>query len=56
MRGQTELFRKLGRKHFGELLNAVVREPATLVWLDAQANRKGQANVRWEASMKQLIK
>src|SRR5262245_26543888 len=42
MRTQNELFRTLGRKHFAELLNAVVRDPATLLWLDAPANRKGK--------------
>src|SRR5437660_10852395 len=35
MRGQNELFRTFGRKKFAELLNAVVRDPATLIWLDA---------------------
>src|SRR5947209_19198192 len=41
MRRQNELFRKLGRGPFGELLRAVVHDPAMLVWLDAPSNRKG---------------
>jgi uncharacterized protein (DUF1800 family) len=44
MRQQNELFRKLGRAPFGELLNAVVRDPAMLAWLDAPVNRKGHPN------------
>ena len=44
MRRQNELFRSLGRKPFGELLTAVVRDPAVLIWLDAPANRKEHPN------------
>jgi uncharacterized protein (DUF1800 family) len=44
MHEQNEVFRELGRAHFGELLSAVVKQPATLVWLDADSNRKGHPN------------
>jgi uncharacterized protein (DUF1800 family) len=44
MRRQNDLFRKHGRGPFGELLRAVVHDPALLVWLDAPANRKGKPN------------
>jgi uncharacterized protein (DUF1800 family) len=44
MRRQNEIFRKYGRGPFGELLDAVVHDPALLIWLDAPANRKGQPN------------
>jgi uncharacterized protein (DUF1800 family) len=44
MRRQNELFRKHGRGPFGALLQAVVHDPALLIWLDAPANRKGQPN------------
>jgi uncharacterized protein (DUF1800 family) len=44
MRRQNDTFRKLARAPFGELLNAAVREPAVLVYLDASANRKGHPN------------
>ena len=44
MRRQNEIFRKRGRGPFGELLKAVVHDPALLVWLDAPANRKGKPN------------
>ncbi|WP_246196297.1 DUF1800 domain-containing protein [Aquisphaera giovannonii] len=44
MRRQVDLFRRLARAPFGDLLNAAVRDPALLVWLDAPANRKGHPN------------
>jgi len=44
MRRQNDLFRTLGRRPFGELLTAVVRDPAVLLWLDAPANRKEHPN------------
>jgi len=44
MRWQNELFRRHACGPFGTLLNAVVRDPALLVWLDAPENRKGRPN------------
>jgi uncharacterized protein (DUF1800 family) len=44
VKGQNDLFRRLGRAPFGELLHAVARDPALLLYLDAQANRKGKPN------------
>jgi len=44
MRRQNELFREHARAEFGDLLRAVVKDPALLVWLDADVNRKGQPN------------
>jgi len=44
MREQNELFRQYARAPFGELLQAVLKHPAMLVWLDADANRKGKSN------------
>jgi uncharacterized protein (DUF1800 family) len=44
MRQQNETFRRLARAPFGELLNAAIRDPALLAWLDAPANRKGHPN------------
>jgi hypothetical protein len=41
---QNELFRELARAPFGKLLDRAVRDPALLVWLDAQANRKAHPN------------
>jgi uncharacterized protein (DUF1800 family) len=55
MRAQNELFRTLGHKRFGELINAVVRDPATLIWLDAPANRKGKPNENLARELMELF-
>jgi uncharacterized protein (DUF1800 family) len=44
MRRQNDLFRRLARARFAELLDAVVHDPALLVWLDGPVNRKGHPN------------
>jgi hypothetical protein len=44
LRRQNELFRTLARAPFGDLLKAVVHDPALLDWLDAPTNRKGHPN------------
>jgi uncharacterized protein (DUF1800 family) len=41
---QNEIFRKYARAPFGELLGHIVRDPALLLYLDAQANKKGNPN------------
>jgi hypothetical protein len=44
VRGQNAAFRAFARAPFGDLLTRVVHDPAVLLWLDAQANRKGHPN------------
>jgi uncharacterized protein (DUF1800 family) len=44
MRRQNEVLRQYARAPFGELLRHVIKEPATLDWLDAPANRKEHPN------------
>jgi uncharacterized protein (DUF1800 family) len=44
MRRQNEVFRKHARGKFSNLLDASVKEPALLTYLDAPANRKGHPN------------
>jgi uncharacterized protein (DUF1800 family) len=44
MRRQNDALRKHARGKFADLLNSAVREPALLLYLDAQTNRKGHAN------------
>jgi hypothetical protein len=44
MRRQNGLFRQHARGRFHQLLEAVVHDPALLIWLDAPANRKGKPN------------
>jgi uncharacterized protein (DUF1800 family) len=55
MRRQNQLFRELGRGPFGKLLNAVVRDPALLFWLDAQTNRKGHPNENLARELMELF-
>jgi uncharacterized protein (DUF1800 family) len=55
MRAQNELFRKLGRAPFDELLRAVAHDPAMLVWLDAPANRKGKPNENLARELMELF-
>ena len=55
MRRQNELFRKLGRGPFGELLRAVVHDPAMLVWLDAPSNRKSHPNENLARELMELF-
>jgi hypothetical protein len=55
MRRQNETFRRLARKPFGELLAAMVRDPALLIWLDAPANRKGHPNENLARELMELF-
>lgn len=44
MRRQNGIFREFVRAPFGELFRRVIKDPAMLVWLDADANRKEHPN------------
>jgi hypothetical protein len=55
MRRQNEVFRKYARAPFGELLGAVLRDPAMLIWLDAPANRKGHPNENLARELMELF-
>ncbi|HEX7378070.1 MAG TPA: DUF1800 domain-containing protein [Pirellulales bacterium] len=44
MRRQNDLFRQSARAPFAELLKHVVKDPALLIWLDADSNRREHAN------------
>jgi hypothetical protein len=55
MREQRELLRAHARAPFGELLRAVVKHPAMLVWLDADANRKGHPNENLARELMELF-
>jgi uncharacterized protein (DUF1800 family) len=44
MRRQNDLLRQFARANFGELLAAAVKDPAMLVWLDADSNRRAHPN------------
>lgn len=55
VRRQNEIFRKFARAPFAELLHAVVHDPALLLWLDADANRKAQANENLARELMELF-
>jgi uncharacterized protein (DUF1800 family) len=55
VKGQNDVLRKFARAPFGELLGAVVRDPALLLYLDAQANRKGKPNENLARELMELF-
>jgi uncharacterized protein (DUF1800 family) len=55
MRAQNDTFRRLGRGPFGELLRAMLSDPALLVWLDAPTNRKGRLNENLARELMELF-
>jgi uncharacterized protein (DUF1800 family) len=44
MKEQNERFRQHARGPFDQLLEAVIKHPAMLIWLDADSNRSGRPN------------
>jgi uncharacterized protein (DUF1800 family) len=55
LRSQNETFRRLARAPFGDLLNASVREPALLLYLDAPSNRKDHPNENLARELMELF-
>jgi uncharacterized protein (DUF1800 family) len=55
MRRQNEMFRRLAKAPFGELLNGAIRDPALLFWLDAPVNRKGHPNENLARELMELF-
>lgn len=55
MAGQIDLFRRNGLGSFRDLLNQVTRDPAMLVWLDGQTNRKGKPNENYAREIMELF-
>jgi uncharacterized protein (DUF1800 family) len=55
MARQNALFREYGRAPFGELLGRMARDPALLVYLDAQANRKEHPNENQARELMELF-
>jgi uncharacterized protein (DUF1800 family) len=52
---QNALFREYGRAPFAELLGRLARDPALLVYLDAQANRKEHPNENLARELMELF-
>ena len=55
MRQQNDLFRSHAQKPFAELLQAAVKHPAMLLWLDADSNRKGHPNENLARELMELF-
>jgi uncharacterized protein (DUF1800 family) len=55
MRRQNETFRRLAIGPFGDLLRAMLRDPALLAWLDAPSNRKGRPNENLARELMELF-
>jgi uncharacterized protein (DUF1800 family) len=55
MRRQNDTLRQHARGRFADLLNAAVREPALLLYLDAQTNRRGHANENLARELMELF-
>ncbi len=55
MRRQNETLRSLSRARFGRLLHAMLRDPALLVWLDAQENTRGHPNENLARELMELF-
>jgi uncharacterized protein (DUF1800 family) len=55
MMRQVELFRSKGEGPFEELLLAVARDPAMLLWLDGNSNRRGQPNENFARELMELF-
>jgi uncharacterized protein (DUF1800 family) len=53
--GQIDLFRQKGLGSFRELLKSVTKDPAMLVWLDGQTNRKGKPNENYGREVMELF-
>jgi uncharacterized protein (DUF1800 family) len=52
---QNETLRTRGRGDFRELARAMVRDPALLVWLDGQRNKKGKPNENLARELMELF-
>jgi uncharacterized protein (DUF1800 family) len=55
MRKQNETFRQHARAPFAKLLDAALRDPALLEWLDAPSNRKGNPNENLARELMELF-
>ena len=55
MRRQNETFRQHARGPFANLLEAVVRDPALLIWLDAPSNRREHPNENLARELMELF-
>lgn len=55
MYDQNQLFRKMALEKYDKLLKAVARDPAMLIWLDSQVNRKASPNENFARELMELF-
>jgi uncharacterized protein (DUF1800 family) len=55
MKRQNDTIRRHARGPFGDLLRAMLSDPALLVWLDAPSNRKGKPNENFARELLELF-
>ncbi|TWT66690.1 DUF1800 domain-containing protein [Allorhodopirellula solitaria] len=55
MKRQNDSLRKHAMGKFGDLLRAVIKDAAMMVWLDAKANRKGKPNENLARELMELF-
>lgn len=55
MHKQNELFRRMALGNFRDLLVAVSQDPAMILWLDNQTNRKGHPNENYARELFELF-
>ena len=55
MHEQIQLFREKGLGDYRELVVALGRDPAMLIWLDGQSNRKGKPNENYAREVMELF-
>lgn len=55
MHAQNELFRSRGLGDFRVLLAGVARDPAMLIWLDGESNRRGHPNENFARELLELF-
>ncbi|HET9847286.1 MAG TPA: DUF1800 domain-containing protein [Candidatus Dormibacteraeota bacterium] len=52
---QNQLYRKMALANFDELLKAVSKDPAMMVYLDTETNRKGKPNENYARELMELF-
>jgi uncharacterized protein (DUF1800 family) len=55
MHRQNALLRRHALGHFGEMLQEMTRDPAMIVWLDSNVNKKGQPNENYAREIFELF-
>jgi uncharacterized protein (DUF1800 family) len=55
MLNQNNLFRQMALANFGDFLLAVSKDPAMIIWLDNDTNKKGQPNENYARELMELF-